>query len=88
MNIEAYDKRISTGFTLLEVVIAITIFALCITVVYSLYGSVVTVVNNVEKRVETDQGGRIVLERISDDLRGMYMGRQGILFGPGARSVL
>jgi type II secretion system protein J len=69
------------GFTLLEVMIAVAIFGICISIVYGLYTSVVSVVENVEERMRLNDRVRIAFTRLSRDLHGLYRGEQGFLTG-------
>ncbi len=69
------------GFTLLEVVVAITIFGLCISLVYVLYNSVSSVVAAVEHQAERDSAAKTVLDRLSEDLAAVYVGKGGYVFG-------
>ncbi len=74
------------GFTLLEVVVAITIFGLVISLVYVLYGSVTSIVTAVEEQASRDVSAKIILDRLFDDLSGAYMGEQGYVAGGEANS--
>ncbi len=76
----------SSGFTLLEVVVAITIFGLVISLVYVLYGSVTSIVAAVEQQASRDVSAKIILDRLSEDLSGVYMGEQGYVAGGEASS--
>ena len=69
----------SAGFTLMEVLIAITIFSVCVSAVYLLYSSVISVVENVEKGTGMDREARVTLDRLLLDINGMHMGEQGFL---------
>ena len=71
----------SGGFTLLELIIAITIFALCISTVYGLYGSVTSIVTKVEQSSEVESRARMALARLTEDFMGLYTGTQGMLIG-------
>jgi prepilin-type N-terminal cleavage/methylation domain-containing protein len=77
------------GFTLLEVVVAITIFGLCISLVYVLYNSVTSIVTSVERQAERDSTAKTVLDRLSEDLAAVYVGKQGYVFAeqPGGFST-
>jgi len=74
-------QKKKSGFTLLEVVVAITIFGLCISLVYVLYNSVTSIVSAVELEARRDNVARIILDRVSADLGGLYLGKQGYLVG-------
>lgn len=73
--------RTKSGFTLLEVVIAITIFGICISLVYTLYNSVTSIVSSVEFEAKRATAVEITFNRISDDLKSLYIGQQGFLIG-------
>lgn len=72
------DKR---GFTLLEVLIAIAIFAICVSTVYALYGAMLSVINNTEDLTARNDQVRITFDRLSKDLAGVHQSRFGFLFG-------
>ena len=57
------------GFTLTEMIIAITIFALIVVAVYSVYTLSHQAYREGERAAETIQNGRVVLERISREIR-------------------
>jgi len=65
----------------MEVVIAITIFAICISLVYGLYSSITSVVERVEEQTARDESAKTILDRLTMDLKGMYTGRQGLFVG-------
>ena len=65
------------GFTLLEVIIAITIFGICITLVYTLYSSVTSVVSSVEKQSARDLSAKIILDRVAADLSSVHVAEDG-----------
>lgn len=69
----------AAAFTLLEVLIAITIFAITVSLVYSLYSSTISIVHNVEERVELNDRYRLVSEQVSNDLTALYRGESGYL---------
>lgn len=74
-------RKENDGFTLLEVVVAITIFGLCISLVYVLYNSVTSIVTSVEQQAARDNSAKIVLDRFSEDLAAVYIGKQGYVVG-------
>jgi len=79
-------ERVSThirksGFTLLEVVVAITIFGLCISLVYLLYNSVTSVAASVEHQAGRDRTAKIIIDRLSGDLAAVYTGKEGDVIG-------
>jgi len=75
------DSSSTRGFTLLEVLIAITIFAVSVSIVYALYGAVLTSVNQAEARSAQNSRLQITFERFNTDLAGLYQGKQGFLVG-------
>lgn len=78
---EQSARENKSGFTLLEVVVAITIFGLVISLVYVLYGSVTSIVTAVERQASRDVSAKIILDRLSEDLSGVHMGEQGYVAG-------
>ena len=73
--------RATRGFTLLEVLIAISIFAISASIVYGLYASMMSVVQNVEDRTRLNDQVRTAFVRFNKDLSGLYRGEQGFLNG-------
>ncbi len=71
----------TAGFTLLEVLISISIFAISISIVYGLYSSTMAVVTNVEELTALNIRVQTAFLRISRDLSGLYRGEQGYLKG-------
>ena len=67
------------GFTLLEILIAITIFAIVIGLAYSSYNATFHIINSAESQTETYSKARITMERIRGDLESFYPGEK-ILF--------
>ena len=75
------DSSSTRGFTLLEVLIAITIFAVSVSVVYTLYGAILSVVHSAEDRTAQNSRVQVTFERFSADLAGLYQAKQGFLVG-------
>jgi general secretion pathway protein J len=69
------------GFTLLEVLIAISLFAIAVSIVYALYGAMISVVDRVEEKMAHNDRVRVALERLNHDLVGLYRGERGYLIG-------
>jgi len=67
------------GFTLLEILIAISIFAMVIALAYSSYNATFHIINSAEAQTETYSKARITMERIRGDLESFYPGEE-ILF--------
>lgn len=74
------------GFTLLEILIAISIFAMVIALAYSSYNATFHIINSAESQTETYSKARITMERIRGDLESFYPGEE-ILF-KGTRETL
>lgn len=73
--------RTTEGFTLLEVLIAMSIFAISVSIVYGLYATMMSVVQNVEDRTSLNDQVRTAFVRFNKDLSGLYRGEQGFLDG-------
>jgi len=69
------------GFTLVELLIAIVIFAVVISLVYGAYNATFTVIANANADSKYGERARITLERFVDDLEGFYLGSSGMLIG-------
>lgn len=62
-------KMPSCGFTLLEILIAMTITATVMSVLFGVYASCLDVARDIESLSRTDQMMRMVVSRISNDIR-------------------
>ncbi|OGL39483.1 MAG: hypothetical protein A3C43_07455 [Candidatus Schekmanbacteria bacterium RIFCSPHIGHO2_02_FULL_38_11] len=60
--------KITEGFTLLELVVAIAIFAIISTFVYGAYTGTVSTTERAQKKIEFYQKARLVLSRISEEI--------------------
>lgn len=60
--------KINEGFTLLELVVAIAIFAIISTFVYGAYTGTVSTIERTQKKIEFYQNARLILSRISEEL--------------------
>lgn len=67
------------GFTLLEILVAITIFGMVMGLAYSSYNASFNIINSAESQTETYAKARIAMERILGDLESFYPGKK-ILF--------
>ncbi|WP_372371294.1 prepilin-type N-terminal cleavage/methylation domain-containing protein [Candidatus Uabimicrobium sp. HlEnr_7] len=63
----------STGFTLIEVLIATTILSIILTMAYSILITTLNSRNFIEARVQTERVGNRLLNFISKDIQGAYM---------------
>jgi len=72
------EKR---GFTLLELLLAIFIFAIVVSAVYGAYSITFSLVNSTEQEMETAGKARVVLERITEDLYSLVQTEGGVLTG-------
>lgn len=69
------------GFTLLELLVAISIFAIVITSVYGTYRATFFNVNGTEQLMEVASKARVVMERISEDIELMHVGSDSFFLG-------
>lgn len=65
------------GFTLLEVVIAVSIFAISTSIVYALFASMMSIVQKVEERTGLNERVQTAFVRMHRDLGGIYRGERG-----------
>lgn len=87
-------RQRAAGFTLLEVLISIGIFAIVVSSVYGAYQATFRTVQATESQVKQAAAARVILERISEDLAaisttegGFLQGRQGDAGGRRADSL-
>jgi len=71
----------SPGFTLLEILMAISIFAIVISLAYGSYRATFRIIDNTESQAEIYSKARVAMERISNDLASLYPGPTGLLQG-------
>jgi general secretion pathway protein J len=69
---EAGNQKMEGGFTLLEILIAIFIFALIISAVFTAYRGTFNIIDETESQEDIYQMARIALERITGDLASAY----------------
>ena len=67
------SKSIQKGFTLLEVLIAMFIFAVILSTLYVAYTGTFRNIEETESQADLYQMARIVLERMTEDLESAYM---------------
>lgn len=73
--------RPDRGFTLLEILMAISIFAIVISLAYGSYRSTFRVIDQTEARAEIANQARIAMDRLLQDLNCLYPGTDGFLVG-------
>ena len=71
-----YSKK-NSGFTLLEILIAISIFAVVLTTIYTSYTGTFRVVDGTESQADIYRMARIAMERILEDLESIYIPKRG-----------
>ncbi|MBW1779156.1 MAG: prepilin-type N-terminal cleavage/methylation domain-containing protein [Deltaproteobacteria bacterium] len=69
---KAEDQKIPGGFTLLEILLAIFIFALIVSAIFTAYRGTFNIINDTESQEDIYQMARIALERITGDLEAAY----------------
>ena len=72
-SINTIDQTNSGGFTLAEILIAIFIFAVVITIIYTSYTGTFRVVGETESQAEIYRMARIAMERMVEDLESTYV---------------
>lgn len=70
---EGFLGLTADGFTLLEILLAFFIFAILFVTIYTSYSGSFKTINGTENRMKLYRKAAIVLERISDDLRGGFI---------------
>ncbi len=61
-----------SGFTLLEILLALAILALVLSSLFAAYSETITATELVEDSREVDQAARLTLAQIADDLKSLY----------------
>ena len=69
------------GFTLLEVLLAMALFAIVVSVVYVSYSATFRTAHNLEARIAVAAKARIVMDRLLEDLESIYLGHEGFIKG-------
>lgn len=67
------------GFTLLEILMAISIFAIVVSLAYGSYRATFRIIDNTESQTKTYNQARIAMERISADLASLTTGPSSFL---------
>jgi general secretion pathway protein J len=66
-------RHFQSGFTLIEILIAIFIFAVVLTTIYTSYTGTFRIVDDTESQAEIYRMARIALERMLEDLESVYI---------------
>ncbi len=69
------------GFTLLEILMATSIFAIVVSLAYGSYRSTFRIIDQTESQTKIYNQARITMDRISCDLSSLYLGNSGFLQG-------
>jgi len=77
----AEDIKGESGFTLLEVLLAMTLFSIVVSVIYGSYSATFRTANQLESRIGINNKARIVMERLVEDLESLYLGYDGFIKG-------
>lgn len=70
--VNGYETRHKRGFTLLEILIALSIFAIVISTIFASYTGTFRIINETESQADIYGMARIALERIQEDLESTY----------------
>jgi len=70
-----------SGFTLLELLMAISIFAMVIGLAYASYNASFTIISDATASNDTYTKARTAMERILDDLESLYVGEEMVFTG-------
>lgn len=79
----AKSQRLLSGFTLLEILVALAVLSMIMGVVYGSYRAVTSSIVSLQPRVAFEQKGRFFVQRLSRQLRCCYGGQ----FGRASRST-
>lgn len=69
------------GFTLIEILMAISIFAIVISLAYGSYRATFHIIDSTESQTEIYSKAQIAMDRMSHDLGSLYLGTSGFLQG-------
>ncbi len=73
MRMRSRFFRDGYGFTLLEILISIAILSVILSVIYGSYHSSVRTIRAVQVSSDLYRTGRLILDRMSEDIRGAYI---------------
>lgn len=65
-------RKFHEGFTLLEILVAITILGIVMATILGTFTGIIAGSRDAEKKVELYQIGRVVMDLIATDIRGLY----------------
>jgi len=69
-------RHLQSGFTLLEILIAISIFVVVLTTIYTSYTGTFRVIDETESQAETYRMAGIAMERMLEDLESIYISKR------------
>ncbi len=72
-NRTSFSGNTETGFTMLEILIAISIFAIIVTTVFGSHNYVLSSAGNIEKDIELYQMAKNCINRIAFDLKSLHI---------------
>lgn len=78
---KTYSCLAKPGFTLLELLVSMAVFAITASIAYGIYDSVFSVVSNVDQGAGFNRRAGVVFEQMNLDLLGLYKGRSGFFRG-------
>lgn len=70
-----------SGFTLLEILLAISIFAIVVSLAYGSYRATFRIIDGTQSQTEIYSKARITMDRINSDIGALYLGTSGFLQG-------
>ncbi len=71
----------NSGFTLMEILLAISIFAAVVSMAYGSYNATFRVIDSAESQAKIYEKSRVVMGLLVNDLQLLYQGKGGILQG-------
>jgi len=74
-----YFSTKTAGFTLVELLVAVAILAISMTLVYTIHNSVFSVIENVEQTTAYQGRSGVIFDQLQRDFFGIYKGKSGFL---------
>jgi general secretion pathway protein J len=72
-NIVLLIKKNKNGFTLIEVLLAVFIFAVVISLIFTAYTGSIRIMNNTDSQADVSRMASIALERMTEDLESILI---------------